>query len=175
MASTHKLSIISHSYIQMKKHDHVRPNPSNPLVTIKRDGPADLSIAPQLEANLRADPSKGGKITALNAPTPPKPSLPLPERFKQPEIWNELAQRQHPLYRTSSHVYGEKPPAIQEMPNKVTETNRANRQSEPSWQSVYTRCFLLSSHLIRRSYFCFLSVFRELSSIYEHFCWRYAS
>lgn len=102
----------------MKKHDHVRPNPSNPLVQIKRDRPADLHIAPLQVTNLRADPSKGGKLTDLNAPTPPKPSLPLPERFKQPDMWADKAQRQHPLYRTSSQTYGERPPAIEEMPNK---------------------------------------------------------
>lgn len=95
--------------------DHVRPNPSNPLVQIKRDRPADLNIAPAIEHNLRAQPSKGGKVTDLNAPTPTKPSLPLPARFKQPEIWADLAAQQHPLYRTSAHTYGQRPPAIQEL------------------------------------------------------------
>ena len=107
---------------RMQKHDHVRPNPSNPLVQIQRDRSQDAALqqAELARAGLdpRGQPSKGGKLTDINAPTPTKPSLPLPERFKQPALWSELAGAQHPLYRTSAHVYGERPPAIQEMPSK---------------------------------------------------------
>lgn len=115
---------------QLKHHDHVRPNPSNPLVQIHRDVPADQVpslIRPGLDP--RGLPTKGGKLTDLNAPTPTKPSLPLPERFKQPEAWADSAAQQHPLYRTSAHSYGERPPAEQEMPKKVS-TARLNTISE---------------------------------------------
>jgi hypothetical protein len=39
----------------------------------------------------------------------------MPTRFLKPETWSSPAQQQHPLYRTSAHVHGERPPAIQEM------------------------------------------------------------
>lgn len=104
-----------------QKHDHVRPNASNPLVHIRRTMTADETFAAAARAaelDPRGQPSKGGKVTDLNAPTPCKPSLPLPERFKQPELWQTVAAPQHPLYRTSSQSYGQRPPAIQELPSK---------------------------------------------------------
>jgi len=73
---------------------------------------------PLVPLDPRGEPSKGGKLTDINAPTPVKASLPLPERFKQPELWADKASPQHPLYRTSGQTYGYRPPAIQEMPNK---------------------------------------------------------
>ena len=104
----------------LQKHDHVRPNPSNPLVQIKRDRSAEAEAAAR-ELELRPRDaglaSKGGKVTDLNAPTPTKASLPMPVRFQKPELWSDSAAPQHPLYRTSSHTYGERPPAIQEVQN----------------------------------------------------------
>ncbi len=88
----------------------------NPLVQIKRDRSKESeNAAREREINPRGIPSKGGKLTDINAPTPTKPSLPMPERFKKPELWADASGQQHPLYRTSGHVYGERPPAIQEM------------------------------------------------------------
>ena len=70
---------------QLHKHDHVRPNPSNPLVQIKRDRSLEAeNRAREVAFNPRGLPSKGGKLTDINAPTPTKPSLPMPERLKNP-------------------------------------------------------------------------------------------
>lgn len=70
---------------QLHKHDHVRPNPSNPLVQIKRDRSQEAeNRARELALNPRGHPTKGGKLTDINAPTPTKPSLPMPERLKNP-------------------------------------------------------------------------------------------
>jgi hypothetical protein len=66
-------------------------------------------------------------LTDLNAPTPIKASLPLPDRFTQPELWarhtdNEelhaTASVAHPFYRTSNAVYGGRIPTHAELPNK---------------------------------------------------------
>jgi len=107
------------------KHPHVRPNPGNPLVQIKRDATTDAMLdqfakrmAERQQLDPHGQPSKGGKLTDINAPTPAKPSLPMPQRFKKPEIWQDQAQKQHPLYRTTQSQYGARPPAIQEMPTK---------------------------------------------------------
>lgn len=102
-----------------KMHDHIRPNAANPLVRIKRDHAKEEENRQrelqEMLNNPRAIPSKGGKITDLNAPTPTKPSLPMPARFTQPQIWTNLSGPQHPLYRTASHTYGERPPAAEEL------------------------------------------------------------
>jgi len=102
----------------LHKHDHIRPNPANPLVLVKRDRERDAeyeAMSRHVKYDERGLPTKGGKLTDINAPTPTKPSLPMPTRFKKPEIWSDLAARQHPLYRTSSHVHGARPPAQEEM------------------------------------------------------------
>ncbi len=58
-------------------------------------------------------------LTDLNAPTPIKPSQELPARFKDPSLYKtEKSRSQHPLYQTSSSVYGARPPAAQELPTK---------------------------------------------------------
>jgi hypothetical protein len=46
----------------------------------------------------------------------PQQGRTLPERFTGQLQWAWNKQKQHPVYTTSSSVYGAKPPAVQEMP-----------------------------------------------------------
>jgi len=114
--------------------------------------PATALLAQQVEAekekeairlaNLAAETLKAKRpqLTDLNAPTPPKPSLPLPGRFRDPKLYDRdptavsslaalevsggeqqlpVARErvvQHPLYRTSGASYGSRPPALPELP-----------------------------------------------------------
>ena len=40
----------------------------------------------------------------------------LPERFKSADAFKQLSKKEHPLYVTSSRLYGAKPPGQTELP-----------------------------------------------------------
>ncbi|KAJ3332504.1 hypothetical protein HDU76_014005 [Blyttiomyces sp. JEL0837] len=42
----------------------------------------------------------------------------LPRRFEEPDSWKYKIKKQHPLYSTTSNMYGRYPPTVHEMPTK---------------------------------------------------------
>ena len=57
-------------------------------------------------------------VNAINAETLTKSSIPLPSRFTNAEHYAaaHTAAPEHPMYRTSNHQYGHRPPSQAELP-----------------------------------------------------------
>jgi hypothetical protein len=134
---TERSSSLSNAGASISHHHYVSQNPHEPIgasnITVETTlGPVVLPTSTyvagvtsgNLDPNLLSESEltqlgwKRSTLTDINAPTPLKPSLPMPERFLDPSLHAQLAARQHPLYRTAAHVHGYRPPAQQEMPNK---------------------------------------------------------
>lgn len=81
--------------------------------TFERAQESSRGTAPT--AHELGDPSSA-VVKSLDMPDRYRPIRSLPSRFQDAETQDRPIERQHPLYRTSSHEYGMRPPAQHELP-----------------------------------------------------------
>lgn len=60
------------------------------------------------------------KVNDINAESQLQASIPLPTRFKDASVYNQhhIASNEHPLYRTSNNMYGQRAPSQAELPTQ---------------------------------------------------------